>query len=232
MVVCDGVATTIFGSPADRDAATNEGVADGLANDHSGATGSRGTGLGDSEVTTGSIAMPGEPVTTLRGASVEVDARRVGYVVFAICLVALAATVITLFVAGVQKNAQINRLRQQGVPVEVTVSGCLGLMGGSGSNLAGYDCKGTFTLDGHRYSAAIPGNVLYPPGSMLPGVAVPEDPALLSTPSAMATQHTSWRVFILPTVLLVALGLLVGAAVLKRGSIRRASAQIPSAAAT
>jgi hypothetical protein len=44
----------------------------------------------------------------------------------------------------------------------------------------------------------------------------------------MATQHTSWRVFIFPTVLLVIPGLLVGAVVLKR---RKASAQIPSVTA-
>lgn len=208
------------------------GVADGLADSSSGGNGSQETDLGDSEVSTGRIETPAEPVMTLRGASVEVDVRRAGRVVVAICLVALAATVIVLFVAGIQKNAQITLLRQHGVAVEVTVSGCLGLMGGSGSNLAGYECKGTFTLAGRRYSEPIPGSVLYSPGTRLQAVAVPEDPALLSTLHALATEHTSWRVFILPTVLLVILGLLVGAMVLKRGSIGRASAQIPSVAAT
>jgi hypothetical protein len=140
---------------------------------------------------------------------------------------ALAATAAVLFIAGVNKNSQITRLRQQGVPVEVTVSGCLGLMGGSGSNLAGHACKGTFALDGHRYSDAIPGSALYSPGTRIRAVTVPADPALLSTPRVLATQRPSVRVFILPTVLLVFLGLLVAAASLKRGRIRGASAQIP-----
>ena len=222
--VCNGVTATIFRSPEDCSSATNRGVANELADHGSGATRSQRTGFGDSEVTTGRIGAAGEPVMTLRGASVEVEVRRVEHAVVGACLMALAATVIVLFVAGIQKNAQITRLHKQGVAVEVTVSGCLGLMGGSGSNLAGYECKGTFTLDGHRYSDAIPGSALYSPGTTLRAVAVPEDPTLLSTPRAMATQHTSWRVFICPTVLLVILGLLVGAVVLKR---RKASAQIP-----
>jgi hypothetical protein len=209
-----------------------KGVADALADNGGGTTGPRETGLGDSEVTTGRIGTPGEPVMALRGASVEVDVRRVGHAVVGTFLMALAATVIVLFVAGIQKNAQITRLHRQGVAVEVTVSGCLGLMGGSGSNLAGYECKGTFTLDGHRFSDAIPGSTFYSPGTTLRAVAVPDDPALLSTPRDMATEHSSWRVFVLPALLLVILGLIAGAVLVKRGNIGRESVQLPSVTAT
>ncbi|MGA2035977.1 MAG: hypothetical protein ABSH04_00090, partial [Acidimicrobiales bacterium] len=83
-------------------------------------------------MTAGDIDTSGAPIMTLRGASVAVDARRVGRVVVGVCLVALAALVLVLFLAGIQKNAQINRLRKHGVAIDVTVSGCLGLMGGSG----------------------------------------------------------------------------------------------------
>jgi len=176
---------------------------------------------------TGGLRAPGEPVTTLRGASVNVDTRRVTHLVAGACLMALAAAVIILFVAGAQKNAQITRLHKQGVPVEVTVSGCIGLMGGSGSNIAGYDCTGAFTLAGHTYRDAIPGSALYSPGTRIRAVAVPQDPALLSTPRALETQHSSGRVFILPAVLLALLGLFSAALVLKRGNVRGASPQIP-----
>ena len=118
---------------------------------------------------------------------------------------ALTAAVVVLFVAGLQKNAQITLLRDQGVAVEVTVSDCFGLMGGSGSNLTGYECRGTFTLDGHRYDDPIPGGAPYSPGTTLQAVSVPEDPALLSTPRAMAAQQASWRVFVLPVLLLTTL---------------------------
>jgi hypothetical protein len=157
----------------------------------------------------------GGRVGTLRGAGVEVDARRVGRVVVIASLVALAVLVVVLFAAGADKNAQITRLRQHGVRVEVTVSGCLGLLGGSGSNAAGYACNGTFTLDGHRYSDAIPGNTLYRPGTTVRAVTDPSDPGLLSTAAVVANEHPSSTVFILPACLLLVLALLVGA-VLRR----------------
>jgi hypothetical protein len=155
-------------------------------------------------------------LTTLRGAGVDVNVRRAGRVVVALCLVALAVLVVVLFVAGVHKNDQINRLRAHGVPVTVTVSGCLGLLGGSGSNPAGYACRGTFTLDGHRYSEDIPGNVLRPPGTKVQALAVPDNPPLLSTRHAVATERASASVFVVPAILLAVLVVLVLLAVVLR----------------
>jgi hypothetical protein len=160
-------------------------------------------------------------LTTLRGAGVDVNVRRAGRVVVALCLVTLAVLVVVLFVAGVHKNDQINRLRAHGVPVTVTVSGCLGLLGGSGSNPAGYACRGTFTLDGHRYSEDIPGNVLRPPGTKVEAVAVPDNPPLLSTRHAVATDRASASVFIVPAILLAVLVVLAGAVLLRRRASRR-----------
>jgi hypothetical protein len=144
-------------------------------------------------------------MTRLRGAGVDVDVRRAARVFVGGSLIALAVVTGILFAAGVGKNTQINLLHQHGVPVTVTVSGCIGLMGGSGSNLAGYSCHGTFLLDGHRHSDAIPGDTLLRPGSTVRGVSVSSDPGLLSTVGALATQHSSSRVFLLPTILLIVL---------------------------
>lgn len=152
---------------------------------------------------------PGDPVTTLRGAGVSVDVRRVTHVVIATCLVALAVTAIALFVAGVQKNDEVNRLHQQGVIVEATVSGCIGLMGGSGSNLAGYDCRASFSLGGHHYDEPFVGDTNPVRGARFQAVTVPGDPALLATVATVAGEQASWRVFILPTVLLLVLVLAV-----------------------
>ncbi len=76
------------------------------------------------------------------------DVRRAGQVVVAVCLLALAVTGGILLVAGVRNNDQIDSLRHHGVPVAVTVDGCLGLMGGTGAQVAGYSCTGTYILDG------------------------------------------------------------------------------------
>ncbi|MGO8875946.1 MAG: hypothetical protein ACLQNG_09300 [Acidimicrobiales bacterium] len=165
---------------------------------------------------TATIDTPHAPVTTLRGAGVEVDGRRAGRVAAGACLVTLAVVVLVLFIAGARKNDQITRLRENGVAVKVTVSGCRGLMGGSGSNLAGYACMGTFTIGGHRYDEALPGDTFHAPGATLRAVTVPGDPALVSTVAAVATARATWTVFVLPTVLLAVLGLLVAGLLVRR----------------
>jgi hypothetical protein len=144
-----------------------------------------------------------------------VDTRAVARVAVGLLLIGLTVLIVVLFVAGAQKNSQITRLRHHGVAVTITSSGCRGLLGGSGSNAAGYACRGSFTLDGRRYNENIPGNTLRPPGTVVRGVSVPGDPALVTTARMLAAEQASWRVYIAPTVLLVVLvglALLVGAA--------------------
>jgi hypothetical protein len=153
---------------------------------------------------------------TLRGAGVGADVRVVGRVVVGVVVGSLAVVAVVLFVAGADKNAQITNLRQHGVPVEVRVTTCRGLLGGSGSNAAGYACRGSLTVDGRRYVEAIPGSTLHASGTTVRAVAARGDPALLSTFGILANEHASWRVFILPSVLLAFLVLLVAALLLRR----------------
>ena len=79
------------------------------------------------------LGVPGAPVSTLRGASAEVDVRSVGRVIACLGAVAVLITIVLLLVAGFEKNAQISRLRQKGVPVEVKVTGCLASWGAVGA---------------------------------------------------------------------------------------------------
>jgi hypothetical protein len=139
----------------------------------------------------------------------------------ALLLAALAVLVVILFIAGTHKNSQITQLHRHGVPVAIRISGCRGLLGGSGSNPAGYACRGSFTLDGSRHNESIPGNTLHPPGTMLRGVAVPGDPALVTTAGALAAEQASGRVFILPAILLVVLVFGTGAFVVTLRPRRR-----------
>ena len=149
------------------------------------------------------------PVTTLRGASVDVDPRRAGQLVLGVALLALAVVAVVLLVAGIQKNSQADALQHQGVAVDVTVSGCSGLLGGSGSNGAGYLCKGSYTFDGRRYERDIPGNSLLVAGTVIGGVVTRDDPGLLSTPAMVAAQQASWRVYLAPAVLFAVLAVAV-----------------------
>jgi hypothetical protein len=172
------------------------------------------------------IAPSLEPVTTLRGAHVEVDGRRVARGLIGASVVALAAVTVVLFAAAAHKNAQITSLRRHGVPIEVTVSSCSGVLGGSGSNAAGYTCRGTFVLDGRRYRETIPGDTLLAPGTTVRMIADESDPALIATIHQVENDHTSWGVFILPIVLLVVLATLVVAFAVRSRTNRRASAPV------
>lgn len=164
-----------------------------------------------------------EPVTRLRGAGVEVDTRVVGRVALGVCMVTLAVSSAVFFVVGIHKNEQIASLHASGVPVEVTVSTCTGLLGGSGSNAAGYACYGTFSMSGHTYAEAIPGYAMRAPGSRLDAIAVAGNPPLLDTTSGIAKEHTSLNVFVVPVLLLAALLVLVGALILRRRASSRGS---------
>jgi hypothetical protein len=111
------------------------------------------------------------------------------------------------------------------VPVTFTVSGCLGLLGGSGSNAAGYSCRGSYELGGQRYAGVrLPGSTFHRPGTKVPSLAVPGDPALVSPVSIVDTEHSSGSVFILPAVLFVVLVLVLVALALRRRQKGRGTA--------
>jgi hypothetical protein len=148
------------------------------------------------------------PVSTLRGATVSVDGRRARQVVVGLILATLAVLGVIFIVVGINKNDQINELKAHGVPVTYVVSKCLGLLGGSGSNGAGYSCQGSYMVDGRSFSENLPGSSLYAPGDRVKAISVRSDPTLLSTPAILDAEDASTSVFILPAVLLGACALL------------------------
>ncbi len=157
-----------------------------------------------------------ERVAPLRGAGVQIDGRRLAQVFLGIVLATLAVLVVVFAVVGVHKNHQIDELHDQGVAVNVTITSCQGLLGGSGSNGAGYACRGSYELGGHHYDEQLPGTALHAPGTVVRAVAVPADPALVSPVSVVDSEHSSASVFILPAVLLVVLVALVVVLLLRR----------------
>lgn len=163
----------------------------------------------------------GGRVGTLRGATVSFNPRRVVQVAVGLVLVTLAVTAIVLAVAGIHSNDQINRLQTQGQPVTVTVTGCLGLLGGSGSNEAGYLCTGSYQLAGHAHREPLPGSTFYRPGTKVPSIAIPGDPALVSPVAVVNAQQASNGVFVAPIVLGVILLALIAVLVLRNRPGRR-----------
>ena len=113
-----------------------------------------------------------------------------------IVLATLAVLVVVFAVVGAHKNHQIDELHNQGVAVAVTVTACQGLLGGSGSNGAGYACRGSYELDGHHYNEPLPGTALHAPGpssapSPCPGIRPWSRPSRSSTPSTPRRRSSS-----------------------------------------
>jgi hypothetical protein len=164
------------------------------------------------------------PVSTLRGAGAQVDGGTVAKVALGLVLATLAVLVIVFVIVGVDKNQQINELRGQGIPVTFTVTSCQGLLGGSGSNSAGYACRGTYRIGGHTYDEPLPGTAFFTPGATVHAIAVPGDPGLVSPVRIVESEHASSKVYVLPVILFAALALILAAVVLRRRR-RRGSAQ-------
>jgi hypothetical protein len=141
---------------------------------------------------------------------VTTSAQRVLQVLALITLVALAFLSVLFYISGAHKNNQINQLQHHGVAINAKVTGCLGLLGGSGSNKAGYICTVHFTRDGKYHNETVPGSAFLRPGHTIRAVILPSDPGLISTPPILASEHSSGNVYILPTIFL-ALFLILGA---------------------
>lgn len=156
------------------------------------------------------------PYTNLRGGSVQADASRIARVLVGLVGAALLTATILFLVVGLNKNNQITKLQHAGVTVDARVSGCLGELGGTGSNAAGYSCKGSFTLNRETYGVTIPGDGLRLPGSKVRIVSLPTDPHLVETVERLKNEHASAGVFVLPAVLFAALLLLVGGVTVRR----------------
>jgi hypothetical protein len=150
----------------------------------------------------GSDAPDDARVAALRGAGVEVDSARLGRAAATLAVVTLVVVAGILLVAGYRKNSQIDALQSSGVPVHVTVTRCLALIGGTGQTPAGYECSGTYTFRGQHYTGGLPGDANIPVGSVVNGVVSSGDPALLSTPVTVADEHPSATVYLLPAAIL------------------------------
>jgi hypothetical protein len=151
-------------------------------------------------------ATPDDAVGYIRGGGVQLDARRVVRVAVTLCLIGLAVLVVVLSLAAVHENARSSTLLRRGVPVEVTVTGCIGLASGTGITVYAYTCRGTFVLDGRSYNDVIGGlSDAHTAGDKVRGVTDPRSPNTLSSAAAVARTQTPWRAFIAPAIVLLLL---------------------------
>lgn len=141
-------------------------------------------------------------IVSLRGPEVQNIGRRFWITASAVILVGLASIVVVSFVSAVIDNARINRLKNHGVSVIVTVTNCVGNIGGSGSNSAGYTCHGKYQVNGVLYQEIIGSKTSFSaPGSKVRGVADPAQTSTVEIASAVASSSSSSTVYIIPVLL-------------------------------
>ncbi|HEY3926249.1 MAG TPA: hypothetical protein VGL75_16935 [Acidothermaceae bacterium] len=146
----------------------------------------------------------------IRGGGGVVDPRRLFRVVIGLAIAVLAVLVVVLAIQAANKNSRIDGLQRRGVPVDVTVTSCLGILSGTGITVTSFQCSGSFNLAGHTYNALIAGsNANHQAGDVVKAVADPKHPTSVSLPSSLENQHSSWRAFIGAGVLFVVLLLLI-----------------------
>jgi hypothetical protein len=160
---------------------------------------------------------PGEPPTYIRaGGGVEGGGRRVVAVLALIGAVALGALSVALAVGAAHHNAQLDALRRGGVPVTVTVTGCLGISSGVGMGIEYWQCRGSYTFAGQTYNEVIGGNrQLLDRGQTIQGVAAAARPTVVSTAASAHKARASWASFVAPVLFgAAAVALLAGGLVL------------------
>jgi hypothetical protein len=144
-----------------------------------------------------------EDIGHLRGVRVaEVDPGRVIRVIALVIVLALAVAAVILAFSAARDNARLSKLQDHGVSVEATVTGCSAISSGVGMGTEYWECRGTYSLDGHHYNQVIRGSRAHlNPGQTVQAVAVPGDPSLLSTVAAAAHRHSAWPAYLGPIIL-------------------------------
>jgi hypothetical protein len=122
---------------------------------------------------------------------------------------ALVVIVIVSFISAMNDHARIDRLKSHGIPVTVTVTNCEGNIGGSGSNAAGYTCRGQYRVNGMHYQEIIGSKTTFSaPGSTARAVADPDRPSTIELASAVASSSASLSVYWVPGILALLLAAL------------------------
>lgn len=117
-------------------------------------------------------------------------------------LALFAVIIVVTFISATNDNARIDRLKSHGVSVVVTVTSCVGNIGGSGSNAAGYTCHGSYRVDGVRYEEIIGSKTTQSPaGTEVRAVADPNRPSTVELASAVARSTSSSAVYVVPSIL-------------------------------
>jgi hypothetical protein len=160
------------------------------------------------------------------GGGVAISPRVLAVVLAGICIALLVAFAAYYGFAANRQSSNIAALRNRGVPVEATITGCVAVSSGVGMGIEYWQCRGSYTLEGRTFNEQLNGSRSFvETGRVVAAVAVPGDPGLLSTASSVRGRHNSTGSYIVSGVLgalaVVGAG---GLLALRKSGRRRASA--------
>lgn len=139
---------------------------------------------------------------SLRGPDARSINGRIWFVAGALLLALFALIIIVSLISATNDNARIERLKDHGVAVAVTVTSCVGDIGGSGSNAAGYTCHGSYRLHGVHYREIIGSKTTQSrPGTVVRAVADPAHPSTIELASRVHASSASTSVYVVPGLL-------------------------------
>jgi hypothetical protein len=119
-------------------------------------------------------------------------------------LVAGALALVLSFVSVANANARIDRLKAHGIPVVVTMGRCFGNLAGSGSNVAGFQCRGTYQLGHTTFHEPIGYKTTFSPyGSTVQGLVDPSYHNSVSLTSAIKRTKASTSRYVAPGILTI-----------------------------
>jgi hypothetical protein len=152
---------------------------------------------------------PGDRVASLRGAQAASLGRRFWLRAATVGLVIFAVAIALSFASTLNDHSRLDRMKSHGIPISVTISNCVGNMGGSGSNVAGYVCRGTYALDGVKYNEIISSMTTFAsPGSRVHAIADPSQHGYVALASAITNASSSSAAFVVLIILFAVLLLL------------------------
>lgn len=157
---------------------------------------------GDVAPATPATPLINERVGALRGSAPVGVQRKFWVYVGALALVILGVVTVVSFVSAATDNARIERMKAHGIAVAVTVTDCVGNLGGSGSNGAGDTCHGRYRVGATTYHEVIGSMSRFsPPGTIIAGVADPSQPSTVEIASAVTTSTPSNNAYLAPGLL-------------------------------
>lgn len=163
-------------------------------------------------------AGPRQAASFIRGGGgVTLKGGRLAATLWLLCVATLVAVTVLVGVANVNANASTQRLRRHGIPVVMTVTGCLAISSGVGMGIEYWKCRGAYTVGSRTYEETIGGQrSLLEAGQKIDVLADPGQPSLVSVPAALGHQHSYALTEVLAGITFAVLASGVGATLLVR----------------